>query len=108
MKQTIYTNEETAARAIKRNKLKHPLTTKLANGKVVVREHKGDPLHDASKRIKSVIEDPVKYVWDLCFKHPTMKRRDIVTKAIEAGVSVNTAKTQYQYWRKASGMVKHV
>lgn len=103
----IYSSKQTAARGAKRHRIKRPEFIELHDGRIVVRE-KGVALHDASQRIKSDVENPVKLVWDLCFKHPKAKRRDIVTKAIEAGVSLNTAKTQYQYWRKASGMVKHV
>lgn len=107
MKQVVYSTQASANRAAKR--LKKPTIIKLADDKLIVRETKGDPLHNADQRVKSAIEHPVKMVWDLCFKHPKAKRRDIVTMAIEAGVSLNTAKTQYQYWRKASGMVaKHV
>lgn len=100
MKQVIYTTEASAKRAAKR--LKKPTIIKLEDDKMLVRETKGDPLHNAELRVKSSVSNPVKLVWDLCFKHPKAKRRDIVTMAIEAGVSLNTAKTQYQYWRTAS------
>jgi len=104
---TVYANKASASKAAKRKAIKHPEFIELHDGRVAVRE-KGSALHDASQRIKSEVKNPVKYVWDLCFKQPKAKRRDIVSKAIEAGVSMNTAKSQYQYWRKASGMVhKH-
>ena len=104
---TVYANKASATKAAKRKGIKHPEYIELHDGRVAVRE-KGSALHDASARIKSEVKNPVKYVWDLCFKMPKAKRRDIVTLAIEAGVSANTAKSQYQYWRKASGMVtKH-
>lgn len=103
----VYSSKQGAAKAAKRRGLKKPEFVPLPDGRVAVRE-KGSALHDASQRIKSEVQNPVKLVWDLCFKHPKAKRRDIVNRAIEAGVSVNTAKSQYQYWRKASGMVgKH-
>ncbi len=100
-----YADKKGAAKAAKRMKLKHPEYVELANGRVAVRES-GTALHDASQRIKSDIKSPVKFVWDLCFDHPKAKRRDIVEMAIKAGVSLNTAKSQYQYWRKATGLVR--
>lgn len=104
---TVYATMGTAQRGAKRRGIKHPEYIELHDGRIFVRE-KGSALHDANQRLKSAIENPVKFVWDLCFKHPNAKRRDIVTRAMEAGVSPNTAKSQYQYWRKASGMVhKH-
>lgn len=103
----VYANKSSATKAAKRKGLKKPEFIDLPNGRVAVRE-KGAALHDAEQRIKSDVKNPVKFVWDLCFKQPKAKRRDIVTKAIEAGVSPNTAKSQYQYWRKASGLVKNV
>lgn len=105
MKQVVYTTEASAKRAAKR--LKKPAIIKLADETLLVRETKGDPLHNSELRVKSSVKSPVKLVWDLCFKHPKAKRRDIVTMAIEAGVSLNTAKTQYQYWRKASSAERH-
>jgi len=100
-----YANKKGAVAGAKRKRIKNPEFVELANGRVAVRE-KGAALHDASQRIKSAIKSPVKLVWDLCFDHPKAKRRDIVNMAIEKGVSPNTAKSQYQYWRKASGMVR--
>lgn len=100
-----YADKRGAVRAAKNKGIKHPEYITLINGRVAVRE-KGVALHDASQRIKSEIKNPVKFVWDLCFDQPKAKRRDIVTKAMEAGVSPNTAKTQYQYWRQASGLVR--
>ena len=65
------------------------------------------PLYDASKRVRSKIDSPVRTVWDICIEFGMdMPRKDILAKAIEAGVSVNTAKSQYQSWRKAAGLVK--
>lgn len=108
MEQRIYANQASATKAARRSGIKKPEFVTLTDGKVLLRDTKGDPLHNAELRVRSVIQNPVKVVWDLCFKHPKAKRRDIVTMAIEAGVSLNTAKTQYQYWRRASGLVKHV
>lgn len=66
------------------------------------------PLYNDAAREKSTVEGAVGIVWDLCAEMiPTgAKRRDIVAKAVELGVALNTAKTQYQYYRKAAGLVK--
>ncbi len=64
------------------------------------------PLYNAKLRAKSKVKSPVKLVWDLCFDHPKAKRRDIVDMAIKKGVAMNTAKSQYQYWRSASKSVR--
>lgn len=102
-----YANKKGATKAAKRKGIKKPEYIELPDGRVAVRE-KGVALHDASQRIKSEVKNPVKLVWDLCFEHRKLKRRDIVNMAIEKGVSMNTAKSQYQYWRKAEGLVRHV
>lgn len=100
----IYANKAGAVKAAKRRNIKNPEYVELPDGRVAVRK-KGSALHDASQRIKSEVKNPVKLVWDLCFEHRKLKRRDIVNMAIEKGVSMNTAKSQYQYWRKAEGLV---
>lgn len=105
MNQVVYSSKSTAARAAKRRGLKKPEYIDLPDGRVAVRE-KGTALYDASQRIKSEVKNPVKLVWDLCFDHPKAKRRDIVDMAIEKGVAVNTARTQYQAWRAAEGLSK--
>lgn len=65
------------------------------------------PLYNDAAREKSTIKGAVGIVWDLCAEMiPTgAKRKDIVALAVEAGVALNTAKTQYQYYRKAAGLV---
>lgn len=102
----VYANRMGAIKAAKRKGIKKPEYIELPDGRVAVRK-KGSALHDATQRIKSEVKNPVKLVWDLCFNHPKAKRRDIVNMAIEKGVSLNTAKSQYQYWRKAEGLVRH-
>lgn len=103
----VYADKASAVRGGKRKGIRYPEYIDLHDGRVAVRK-KGSALHDASQRIKSEVKNPVKLVWDLCFSQPKAKRRDIVNAAIEKGVSMNTAKTQYQYWRKAAGLVRHV
>lgn len=65
------------------------------------------PLYNDAAREKSTVTGAVGIVWDLCAEMiPTgAKRKDIVALAVEAGVALNTAKTQYQYYRKAAGLV---
>lgn len=59
-----------------------------------------------TNREKSTVDSPVAIVWGLADADTSAKRKDIVEKAIALGVTPNTAKTQYQYWRKARGLVK--
>lgn len=100
-----YANMKSAKQSKKTKAMKNPEFLETPEGRIMVRE-KGSALYDASLRVKSEVDSPVKLVWDLCFNHPNAKRRDIVAMAIEAGVSLNTARTQYQYWRKAAGLVR--
>lgn len=93
-----YATEATALKNAERSGFKKPIVTEHKNGKFSVKE---SPLYQADARKRSKCGNPVKTVWDLCFNHPEAKRRDIVTMAIEMGVSKNTAATQYQYWRSA-------
>lgn len=58
------------------------------------------------ERAKSTVEGPVAIVWALADNNPGAKRKEIVAMAMEAGVTKNTANTQFQYWRKARGLVK--
>lgn len=57
------------------------------------------------ERARSTVERPVKIVWDLADANPGAKRKEIVDAAVAKGVTINTAKTQFQYWRKARGLV---
>lgn len=65
------------------------------------------PLYDASKRARSAVKSPVLVVWDVCVEHgKTLARKDVVAMCVEMGVNINTARTQYQAWRAAEGLVK--
>lgn len=66
------------------------------------------PLYNNAAREKSVVVGAVGIVWDLCAEMipAGAKRKDIVEKAVALGVALNTARTQYQYYRKAAGLVK--
>lgn len=101
-----YAHKSSAAKAAKK--------AELANFEII---QKGDrfelrdldrPLYNDAARKKSTVEGAVGIVWDLCAELiPTgAKRRDIVAKAVDLGVALNTARTQYQYYRKAAGLVK--
>lgn len=98
---TTYSSAATAIRGGKRKGMKDPRAVAHADGRFTVVDGVS-PLYDATKRVMSKVKKPVRLVWDLCFDHPKAKRRDIIAMAIEAGVSKNTAATQYQYWRQAN------
>jgi len=100
-----YSSKATAIRGAKRAGVKSTTVSQLSNGRWIVGEPLS-PLYNAELRVKSEVKSPCALVWELCFKHPTAKRRDVVSMAIEAGVSRNTAQSNYQAWRKASGLVK--
>lgn len=105
MTNTTYSTAATAIRGGQRAGMKDPRAIKKEGGRWAVVDG-ASPLFDASKRVMSKVKNPVKLVWDLCFDHPTAKRKDILALAIEAGVSKNTAAAQYQYWRQATGASK--
>ena len=100
-----YSSKATAKRGAERAGIKNPVLSERPDGRWVIGAL-ASPLYDASLRVKSEVKNPVKLVWDLCFEQPKAKRKDIVSRAIDLGVSLNTARTQYQYWRKAAGLVK--
>lgn len=102
---TTYATAATAIRGGKRKGMKDPRAVPHDDGRFTVMDG-SSPLFDATKRVMSKVKNPVKLVWDLCFDHPQAKRKDILAMAIEAGVSRNTAATQYQYWRQAEGRSK--
>lgn len=61
-------------------------------------------------RNRSTVRKPVDVVWELCDEmigrgnKPTVEDRDkMVAAAVEQGVNVSTAKTQYYAWRKKHG-----
>ena len=49
----------------------------------------------------SAIKSPVKVAWDIFSADPNLTRKDAITKAVDAGVSYYTARTQYQLWLTA-------
>lgn len=100
-----YSSRATAIRGAQRAGHKIAMVEQREDGRWIITSN-NSPLYNAELRVKSEVRNPVKLVWDLCFDNPGAKRRDIVAKAIALGVSLNTARTQYQYWRKAEGLVK--
>lgn len=56
-------------------------------------------------KVRSSLVSPVKFMWDMLDAEPGLARKDAVRRGIEAGVSPNTAATQFQWWRKARGLV---
>lgn len=53
-------------------------------------------------RNKSSVEHPVVFVWDLCNSMLESRRKDVIEAAVQKGVNVYTARTQYQLWLVAS------
>jgi hypothetical protein len=56
-------------------------------------------------KVRSSLVSPVKFMWDMLDAEPGLARKDAVARGIAAGVSPNTAATQFQWWRKARGLV---
>lgn len=56
---------------------------------------------EAKHRGKSGIESPVQVAWNIFSADPELRRKDAISKAVEAGVSYYTARTQYQLWLTA-------
>jgi len=50
---------------------------------------------------KSKVENPTRLMWDLCDSMKGKRRKDVIAKAIEQGISYYTARTQYQSWLTA-------
>jgi len=102
-----YASKATAKRGIARHGIANPKLVEREDGRVEVRDM-DRPLYNYEARTKSAIKGAVKIVWDLAAEMIPQgaKRKDIVAKAIAAGVSPNTAKTQYQYYRAAAGLTK--
>lgn len=98
-----YASKATAIRGGKRAGLTNPEVAQRADGRWIVTTSTS-PLYNAELRVKSKVKSPVRLVWDICFANKTASRSEIVSKAIAAGVSLNTARTQYQRWREAEGL----
>lgn len=56
---------------------------------------------EAKHRGKSEVESPVNTAWNIFSESPELRRKDAIAKAVDAGVSYYTARTQYQLWLTA-------
>lgn len=101
-----YAHKPSAAKAAKKAGLDNFVI--VARGERYELRDLDRPLYNNAAREKSAVEGAVGIVWDLCAEMiPTgARRREIVEKAVALGVALNTARTQYQYYRKAAGLVK--
>lgn len=50
---------------------------------------------------KSTAQSPCKLVWHIASAMPGAKREAVIAECVAQGISPNTAKTQYQHWKKA-------
>lgn len=50
---------------------------------------------------KSTAQSPCKLVWHIASSMPGAKREAVIAECAAQGISPNTAKTQYQHWKKA-------
>lgn len=101
-----YATKATATRAAKRMELVNFRIDPTEDGKVLLVDL-DRPLYNNAIREKSKVTGAVGIVWDICKDMmPAASRKDIIAACIEAGVAANTARTQYQAYRKACGMVK--
>ena len=66
------------------------------------------PLYNADLRKRSNVKGAVGIVWDIAAEMlgNSAARKDIIAACVDAGVNINTARTQYQAYRKAAGLVK--
>lgn len=54
---------------------------------------------------KSTAQSPCKLVWHIASAMPGAKREAVIAECVAQGISPNTAKTQYQHWKKAGQVV---
>lgn len=101
-----YASKSTAVRAAKRQGLENYKIVPIGERFELINLDR--PLYDSSQRKKSTVEGAVGVVWDICAEMipEGFKRKEIIAKAVDAGVALNTARTQYQHYRKAAGLVK--
>lgn len=94
-----YSNKSTAARGAKRAGIVNPKFVDTDDGRVELRDM-DRPLYNGAARQRSSVEGPVGIVWDLCIEFgASLSRKEIIAKAVEMGVNINTAKTQYSVWK---------
>jgi len=99
---TTYATQATAKRGAKRAGIVNPAFVPTHDGRIELRDM-DRPLYNGAARKRSSVEGPVAIVWDLCFEFgESLSRKEIIAKAVEMGVNINTAKTQFGIWAKAS------
>lgn len=102
-----YASLATAKRGAKRKGLSNVEFLPLKDGRVEMR-NMDSPLYSAALRERSTVEGAVGVVWDIAAEMfaQSKTRKEILSECVAAGVNINTARTQYQAWRAASGHVK--
>jgi hypothetical protein len=104
----VYASKSTAKRGAQRHGIANPKLIALPDGKVEVRDM-DRPLYNWAVREKSEVKGAVAIVWDIAkaaYDAGDARRKDIIAACVEAGVALNTAKTQLQHYRAAAGLVK--
>lgn len=48
----------------------------------------------------SIVESPVKRVWEIADSMPDARRKDVIAACVDQGVAFYTARTQYQKWKQ--------
>lgn len=102
----IYSNKATAKRGAARKGITNPAFIVLEDGRVELRDL-DRPLYNAAARERSAVKGAVGMVWDIAkdMYAKGARRKEIIAACVDAGVALNTAKTQLQHYRKAAGMV---
>lgn len=99
MEAKVYSSMASAKRGADRAKMTNPEFEKLADGRVSVREF----VAKVAEAAVAEAEGPVakfRKIFDAGFGK--MKRSEVIAKAVEAGISKNTAATYYQKLKAAS------
>lgn len=94
-----YASKSTAARGAKRAGIANAQIVPLENGRFELRDL-DRPIYNGSKRARSKVDGPVSVMWDLlCACGQRLSRKEVIAKAVDAGVNINTARTQYTIWK---------
>lgn len=97
-----YASRSTAMRGAKRAGIETPIVVETDDGRFEVRDG-ARPLYNGAARERSTVEGPVSYMWNLFIEYgEKLSRKELIARGVEAGVAINTAKTQYGMWRRAT------
>lgn len=101
-----YANKGLASAAAKRKGMDNYDVREKNGGWVII--DLSAPLYNFDAREKSKVEGACGMVWDIAAEmlDKGAKRKEILDACVEAGVALNTARTQYQRYREAAGLVK--